>query len=39
VPPVKGRWRGTLAVETFTFVCGAIACEQETADATFAVPR
>ena len=39
VPPVKGRWRGTLAVEAFTFVCGAIACEEESADTTFVSPR
>ena len=39
VAPAKGRWRGTLAVEAFAFVCGAIACEQEVAETTFTVPR
>ena len=37
--PAKGRWRGTVAVEAFAFVCGAIACEEEVAETTFAVPR
>jgi hypothetical protein len=39
VAPVKGRWRGTVEVEVSAFICGAIACEQEAAETTFAVPR